>query len=370
MTEIIFNYKGNLFNIQGKEDEKMKDILNRFCIKSQNNFNSLLFLYGGQKINEELNFNEIANKLDMKSNKMNILVYDNENNIENLNEGLIKSKAIICPKCQEICLMKIDDYKIILYNCKNSHKIENILLNELEQSQKINEIIIKCNDCNNNKYKSYNKQFYICLSCKHNLCPLCKSTHNSSHFIIDYDKKNYICNIHNDNYISYCENFHSNLCMLCDNEHNKSHNLIYYSNIIEDKNKLLEEMNKFKIKIDKLNNKINEIIEILNNIKENINLYYEINNTLLKNYEIQNKNYEILKNLKEIRNNIMINDIEELINENDIIKNFEILFDMNNKFQYKKNSVDRIKLIYKINNFDKKIKIFDKVFVKNNNRFF
>ena len=41
---------------------------------------------------------------------------------------IIKSKEIICPKCNENILIKIDEYKINLYNCKSNHEINNILL--------------------------------------------------------------------------------------------------------------------------------------------------------------------------------------------------------------------------------------------------
>ena len=38
-----------------------------------------------------------------------------------------------------------------------------------------------------------------------NLCPICKSMHDNSHYIINYDNKNYICNKHNETFVKYCE---------------------------------------------------------------------------------------------------------------------------------------------------------------------
>ena len=282
MAEIKFMFNGSQIIIQCSKEEKMKDLFKRFANKSNTDINSIIFLYDGNKINEDLKLNELINSIDKQSNKMSILVY-NKNTIKE-NEGVIKSKEIICPKCKENCLIKIKDYKIILYGCKNQHINNNILLNEFENTQNINELNIKCNNCNNNKYNSYNKQFYKCLTCKYNLCPLCNSKHNKLHEIIDYNKKNYICNIHNDLYISYCNECKINLCMLCEKEHNNKHNIINYKNIIENKNKLKEEMNEFKKKIDNFNNKIREIIKELNNIIENINILYEINNNIINNY--------------------------------------------------------------------------------------
>ena len=97
----------------------------------------------------------------------------------------------------------------------------------------INEQEIKCNMCNNSKYNSYNKQFYFCLKCKINLCPLCNQKHNN-HGTIDYNNKNYICLKHNDFYISYCEKCKLNLCMKCEMKHNNAHNIINFKSIFPD----------------------------------------------------------------------------------------------------------------------------------------
>ena len=51
------------------------------------------------------------------------------------------------------------------------------------------------------------------------LCPLCKSSHNKNHNIINYNDKNYICNKHNELFIKYCNECRENMCMLCENEH-------------------------------------------------------------------------------------------------------------------------------------------------------
>ena len=153
---------------------------------------------------------------------MNILVNEDDNPIKI--ENIIKSKEIIYPKCNENILIKIDNYKINLFNCKNNHNIDNILLNEYENNIDISKII--CDNCKiNNKSNTYNNEFYRCNICKINLCPLCKSKHNINHKIINYDNKNYICEIHNKEYIKYCNNCKSNICMICLKEH-KNYSII------------------------------------------------------------------------------------------------------------------------------------------------
>ena len=43
--------------------------------------NNLIFLYGGNKINLDLTFNQICNQIDKQRNKINILVYNKNTTI-------------------------------------------------------------------------------------------------------------------------------------------------------------------------------------------------------------------------------------------------------------------------------------------------
>ena len=212
-----------------KEDEYIKDICKKFISKINKDIDELLFIYSGEKLNIELNINKIIKEIDKERNKINILVYDK--NIKIKEEEKVKSKDIICPKCGEICIIKIDDYKIKLNECKNNHEI-NILLNEYDDTQNINEII--CNNCKTNKNRIYNNELYICGTCNINICPLCKLKHNKEHKIIEYENKNYICNKHNESFISCCKKCKNNLCMVCEIEEN-NHEIISYKGIIPKK---------------------------------------------------------------------------------------------------------------------------------------
>ena len=153
-----------------------------------------------------------------------------------------------CPKCFENCKIKIEDYNIQLYDCKNGHEINNILLREINNLQKIDESNIICNNCNKtNKAKEDKNQFFKCLTCGINICPSCKSIHNEKHNIIDYDKNNYVCNIHNEPYISFCNQCNMNLCMICEFVH-QEHNITEFEEILPNENKIKEEMDKYKKK--------------------------------------------------------------------------------------------------------------------------
>ena len=125
MAQVEFQYNGISSIIQCTENQKMYEICNSFISKSHLNENNINYVYngkGGKEFDKNLTFNQMANSYDKTRKKMNILVISN-NNIDNNNDILIRSKNIICPKCgEDIKIKKIENFKIDLYECKNNHK--------------------------------------------------------------------------------------------------------------------------------------------------------------------------------------------------------------------------------------------------------
>ena len=373
MAEVNFNYNGTNTLIQCTTNDKLKYICSKYCIKLQIDINKLIFIYGGEVLNIELEFNRVANQVDKQNSKMKVLVYNKISTIIDKRERIIKSKDIICPKCGEICLINFNKYKIELNNCKNKH--ENIItINDFDNTQNINESKIICDICkNNNKGKTFNNIFYICGICNINICPLCKDKHNKEHILIDYDNKNYLCYKHDEQFVSYCEKCKENLCMQCDMEHDKNHKIILYRDIKPDINEIKNKMKEFKDIINKFNNNIDEMISLINNIKMNIKKYYILSENILNSYNMKNRNYQIFYNINNMNNNIILNDLKGIIEENDISNKFNKIFNLNNKiknnemnkiveeFKYK----NEINLIYKTENKGKQ-NLFGKNFVKNN----
>ena len=231
MVEILFIYKGEQIIIQCNIEDKIKDIIKIFKNKIIED-NNLYYIYQGDKINEELKLNQIIK--DDNKNRINIIVYNNKKE-----KGLISNK-IICPECLENILIKIKNYKINLYGCKNGHKFENILINEFGNLQKINSSKIICNQCY--KYNiNYNEELYLCNECRTYLCPLCKYKHDRNHNVINYNNIHSICKKHNYKYIKYCQKCKENICFICINEHN-NHNIIDLLDIIPNKDELLKLM--------------------------------------------------------------------------------------------------------------------------------
>ena len=109
-------------------------------------------------------------------------------------------------------------------------------MEEFEKTQYIDESKIICDDCKKqNKSESYMNKFYICCNCKINLCPLCQNKHDKSHDFIDYDIKNFYCDIHYDLYNLYCIDCKKDICTMCEKEHS-NHKLVTYGSFMPDIN--------------------------------------------------------------------------------------------------------------------------------------
>ena len=358
MAEVTFIYNGTTIVIHCNLDEKIKDICKRFKDKTNLGDKNINYTYNGNLVlNEELKFEEIANLEDKNRKKMSFIVFDNL--LEIKDKEIIKSKEIICPECKENIRMNINEYKINLFKCKNGHNIENILLDEFEETQNINLTDIICNICkNNNKSVSYNNIFYKCLTCNNNICPLCKPSHDKNHVIINYDEKNYICYEHNDKYMLYCEDCNKNLCTLCDGH--KGHNRIFFVDILPKKEELLKIKEQFQSTIFEFNNEIKVLIGRLNEVSNKINIYYKIYEDMINNYDNKNRNYETIYNINQMQNNNIGEELKKIIGCNNIIEKYTNILDI-----YRKMNHDEINIIYNIKDL-KEVQLFGYYFVSKN----
>ena len=368
MILLEFNFNGIVTSIQCEKTEKMKEIFQKFAEKVKIDLNSVFFLYNGMKLEKELILNECINVQDEEIKNMKIIVYqlniDEENN-KNKNI-IIKSKDIICPKCKEICKIKLSNYKITLIQCKNNHIHPNIFLKDYKKTQIINQNEIICSNykCLKKKSKTYNNEFFICNTCDVNLCPLCINYHRKGHNIIKYNEKNYICKLHSKSFTSYCKKCNINLCNSCEEKH-KEHNKICLRQNLPDINNFKIKNNELKYSLDLLKENINEIINKFKEIISNLEIYYEINNELIDNCKKENINYEILWNFNEFINNndVIINDIISIDGEKNLKEKINKLLDIYNKMKIKDNEIE---MIYKIKENETTVKIFGDSFVQNN----
>ena len=330
MEKIIFIYNGKSTTIQCQKDEYLKDICQKFASKVNAELSKIYFLYGGKVLDINQTFNNIYDK---NYNIIKILVYSLENN--NSNNSKENPKEIICPKCENNCLINFDEYKINTSGCKFYHNTNNITLNEFINSQKIDSSKKICKDCeNNNKSISYN--FYKCLTCKKDICPLCMNQNHKEHNNIEYDKVNYIYNLHNESFNSFCKKCNENLCIFCESGHKDKENIIYYRDILLKKDLMKNQIEELKNIINIYKEKIEEIKNILDKINTNLEIYFNINDNLYKNFEDKNRNFQILKSMNNIvNNNNIIEELNMIKNKNDKIEFLSNIFKIYKKMTQK-----------------------------------
>ena len=247
--------------------------------------NSFNFFLEENKIKKEITIEDLIEIKNNQENKLSIRVSE-KNKIDKKN-GLLNNN-IICPICKRNINIKIQDYKIELFDCKNKHKIENL---SLEDYQNIQNIDFNCQICNlSNKYNN----FFRCLSCKTNICFLCKLYHDKTYKIINYNKLDYICEIHNMDYNNYCVNCKKNICQLCNDNH-RNHKFISLNDSSSDKKSKLDEL---RNTIDAFNHSIQGLIKNLNLVINNLEIYYNIsNNVVNKSIIHKNNDDKIYENL-------------------------------------------------------------------------
>jgi len=336
MIEIEVTYDGRTIPLQCNLNENMKEIFIKFCSKAIVDINSIYFIYNGNVINDNSSLELIINQFDKERKKMTILSVSKDEQInkekKRENDSFVKAEQVICPKCGEISKINIKDYIINLYGCKNNHSTENILLENFEETQKIDESKIICGDCNaKNKKNAYHKLFYFCWHCKINLCPLCKETHKKDHYIEDYNMKNYICPDHGDNYYSYCQTCDKNLCIGCENEH-LNHNKINFGTILPKKNELNNHLIELNNYIEDFKKEVNLLKEKLNFIVDNMDNYFRLVKDIYNSWNIKKRNFEILNNISEIKTySFYVEQKLKIINtDTDIISKFKNIINIFN----------------------------------------
>ena len=304
--------------------------------KKEENYKNNLNIYGGESKFQGKAMNQL-NSMSLKPQEKNL----NQKRITIDSRNSMKKRYIICPQCGEHSLISIKNYKISLYDCKNKHKNDNILLNEFAKTQNRDFSYIKCDDCSKlRKIDTEQNMFYRCTDCKKNSCINCKFLHRKHH-LIDYEKKNYICDKHNKDYKFYCKYCKKNICDICQVKEHKGHEIISYQSYQFNKDYMNIQIKDMKIRIDNFKNEIiSKIKNVLDNVANNLDLYYKINNDIFNNFPKKYLNFEILSNINEINDNCKLNDIDEIMKEKNIKNQFSLIYDIYNKMNNKENLMD------------------------------
>ena len=292
MSKVEFKYKHNTINILCYQNEIMESICKKFADKIHTDIKNLIFLYGGIIVDLKLKFSQVINKMDSEQKIMTILVNEIDSENTNSNTGIIKSMYPICPKCSEIAILEIESFKANIIGCKNRHVTKDIILNEYENTQKIDLSKIKCNICKISQKDTYENNMFICNKCKIYLCPLHKQSHDEDHIVINEKDKNYNCEYHNEIYISYCQTCNINICLKCEKAHSK-HNITSFGSILPEKEELLNKLGLYRNIITIFNKNINEMINKLIDVRDNIDTLYKIYYDMISHYQDKHRNYQV-----------------------------------------------------------------------------
>ena len=354
---VKFRYNDQyILTFKCKPYEEMKTLCQNFAKKIDKDITQLSFIYNGTEFNQNYSLIRLATNEDER-NKMEISVFD------------VKTISIInrkCSICDQIYCIKINKYNVS-FECKNCNKNDNRRLDELEN---LNQSKIKCSYC---LEIYYDYKLYFCKTCQSYFCFKCQENHKTKtiikrHEIINYEKKNFICKKHCNNYSSYCKICKQNLCDLCKKDHNCCKSCIIkeykYDNDNKSYNKLKNTFNKFKenieLEIMKLEIKIKELInkkEIYSGILKNLEIYFKINDDVYNKIKNGLINFEVLKNISQIKefNEKVMSDLKD-----------KSIYNVGNIYSEMKNINNEIDIKYKIKENKKEIQIFGKEFVNNN----
>ena len=315
---------------------------------------------------------------------------------------------IICPKCKTSAIIDKNkgELNLNILNCENFHCLNNIKYDMFDDfvfdfddqsEESLNKLIpcqdlLICNKCGEHKKNLTppNDQMYIC-SCGSNVCPECNLNHNDpGHVKTNIDDKNYYCLKHGDKFSSYCFDCNANFCEKCEADH-KAHETEKFSKIKPKR----EEVRELENKIDDQKEKLLDFIEttrklfddIINTVESYLNSYIMIEKGLIRRFNRQELNYQLIRNLKnkKLFENDIFQKLENLDKIEEINKRFISLFNdiykPINDAKQKKDKKDKknqtqiiqipdnsMKITYNIGGkkFDRRVKLFDPVFVENN----
>ena len=326
---------------------------------------------------------------------------------------------IVCPKCETTAIIEKNGLNLNVLNCENFHYLKNITFDVFDQfvydyNNDSNEYKKKfrCNICGMPKNKLKEDKMYIC-SCGCRVCNECRnglhkpeskdSNENKGHFQVNIEDKNYYCLKHGaKNYTCYCIDCNANLCDECKNGHDEKHDIEYFKDIRVNKDYVKDLETKAKEHKTTLLDfiEITRLIfdKIINTIEDYLNSHIMIEKSLIRRFKNNQFNYQLLRNLKnkKLFENDLFKTMEKLNSElktlEDVKKNFKDSNFINNQFnslfnniyspinrakqasekksiqKFEPNKKKLLVITYDIpgKQLDRRVKLFDPVFVENN----
>jgi len=399
LKDFAFYYRSSLIKDSEYTTSINKSIFGNTKAKKFDIFVVLLQKESKKKKPEEKNEIIIEKKIETKEEKKETKEEKKEKK-EEKKEGEKKESYydIICPECKTSAIIDIDNDKadlgLKILNCENFHNLKNKAYDIYEELD-LDRIPLRCDICSSYLTPPENKLYYC--SCGSNVCSECDNSHNDKgHFKIDYKNKNYYCLKHEKpiKFTSYCIDCNANICNECEKNHphplkDNPGNANHYK--FKDYSPTKDDIEKWKNNIDKHQKQLTEFItsikesfnNMVNTVESNLNSYILIEKTLIKRYKDGLENFQLLRNLTN--ENIFTNSLFEKLEKYsvkdekvEIKKKLDFLNEMyvkiirlkkgevNMSTEMKSDGTNSIKIEYQIKEKNRYVKLFDKVFIKNN----
>ena len=332
-------------------------------------------------INKAVNNNNIFMSKDLnKQSLSNIL---SESNME-LNLDEYKNKDFRCLTCYLIPFLTLNaPTNLIDINCNFGHTNKINLEEYLQSGYNNNFNNLSCSKCKAQFVKN-EKIFMYCKECSEIVCDKCIIKHNNmfeDHHMVNSDKYDTTCILHNETYDYFCLDCKKNICQYCSDDFHSGHNLVDLDDVIFKRKEIKNIKENFmKERENYLNipNIFNELViklkQDLDKIMINIKNQIKFKQSIINTYENKVDNYNAIINLKNLlfnRNPFVIDKnkttIDNMINlmkyanMSDIhinnIKNDNLKKNVRSKIKNKKDKDKNIKNNNKNNNIN----------IKNNN---
>ena len=416
---IKLNYKDKEEEYSCKDDDLLSVLLTQFATSKNKKIEDFIFYFENSEIKYENNITIKDSFLDKQEMKIfNISVKDkiqeekkeekSNNEIQQKEKNETKEEQgqknnieyyddIVCPMCNTTAIIDKNDkneLSLNILNCNNFHSLKNInfdIYNTYSSHNLQNTDSLKCDICNTLKKQltKPDNKFYIC-SCGIKLCSGCYKTHiEEGHHKIEYENRNYLCLVHNKKFVSYCLDCNTNLCEDCEDWHENHENIGFcqVKPINDQVDKLSQEINKQKMELkDFVENMKKTFNDIIKTVENYLNNFIKIDNTFINKFNSGYWNYQLLRNLtnQKLFKNKMINFMSILKQEKELHKKaiqfitsmyipINNLLSIKEKINMPQNKTIKTSniaiIIYQIldsNPIDKRVKLFDPIFVTNN----
>ena len=309
---------------------------------------------------------------------------------------------IICPFCKTSAIIENDGMKLKIINCENFHHLENIRYDKFDEyeynlddlsAENLNKLsktpFLKCNICSQDLIlMTPPRQLYMC-TCHAIMCPHCfkKEHHENGHYKVEVENRNYKCLNHDKNFTSYCLDCNMNICDTCISHHPEpEHEVLKFHNLKPKGEYIKEIENEIESQKIILKNFYDNSKKILDDIHNYLNKYILIEKTFLNRYKSNILNFQLLQNIRNrslFYDNIIFQDLKDISNDKKDLKikldslikvfgkmkNIYIKEEKETPIQQNNENKNKLTIEYQIkdpNIINRKVKIFDSVFVEKN----